>query len=262
MRCPTVIPRVVFVLLAWIGPACSTVPMTFHPSDPIPPDRVTHRLLDDVLERAVSQGHVNYPEIRRDAKFEEYLAQLNHIDPTSLPFPNGQLAFWINAYNAFAIQGILDGLTPAPYLGWYRYFKSREYGVGGQRLTLSDLEHEILRGRFREPRIHFAIVCASASCPALPSSAYHSEDLDRQLDLAAQRFINDSSRNRFDRSNKVARLSKIFDWFEEDFTAAAGSVQKYVSRYVNDPELGQEISNVPYRIEYLGYDWSLNGIAP
>ena len=110
--------------------------------------------------------------------------------------------------------------------------------------------------------MHFAIVCASTSCPKLQPWAYRPEQLDRQLVQVAKAFINDPTRNRFDRTQKVASLSMIFKWFESDFAGAAGSVLAYVARYVDDSELAKELTQPGYRIEYLDYDWSLNGIAP
>jgi hypothetical protein len=240
---------------------CSTVPRSFHPVDPIPFDQVSHRAWDHIVGAYVRDGSVDYPAIQKDRSFMEYLDQLDRVDPNGLSRED-RLAFWINAYNAFAIKGILDGLTPRPYFGWYQYFEGKEYRVGGQRLNLSNLEHQVIRKQFREPRIHFAIVCASASCPMLQPASYRGVELDQQLEQAARMFINDPSRNRFDRARKVALLSKIFDWFEEDFVIAAGSLLAYVSHYVDDPELARELTSVPYHVEYLEYDWSLNGIPP
>ncbi|MCP9472957.1 MAG: DUF547 domain-containing protein [Nitrospira sp.] len=238
------------------------MPERFAPVDRLDPVQVTHKDLDAVLRSAVRDGYVDYPAIQVDPRFDSYVTDLNRIDPQSLASEADRLAFWINAYNAFAIRGILNGSSPRPYIGWYRYFKARTHMVGGREITLSDLEHGILRKRFREPRIHFAIVCASLSCPKLQSYAFRGDLLDEQLDAAARSFVNDPDRNRFDRQAKVARLSKIFDWFEEDFAAAAGSVLAYVSRYVIDRELVRELSEHRYRVEYLDYDWSLNGIPP
>jgi hypothetical protein len=240
---------------------CSGVPGTFAPTRPLPPNEVSHKAFHEVLQAHVREGQVDYPAIQASEPFRRYLDQLDHVDPGLLS-REARLAFWINAYNAFAIQGILDGLTPAPYLGWYRFFKGRTYRVGGQRLTLSDLEHEILRPQFGDPRVHFAIVCASASCPRLQSWAFEAEQIDRQLDHVARAFINDPTRNRFDRESKTARLSMIFKWFEEDFAHAAGSVQAYLARYVDDADVARDLSGSDFHIEYLDYDWSLNGPAP
>ena len=113
-----------------------------------------------------------------------------------------------------------------------------------------------------EPRIHFAIVCASKSCPRLRGEAYIAARLDAQLDAQARQFVNDPSRNRFDKATRTAYLSEIFKWFDEDFRAAAGSMQKYVARYAADPEVAQGLAADAYRVEWIGYDWSLNGTPP
>jgi hypothetical protein len=249
-------------LTATVHPGCTFVPDRFAPSDPIDPAQVSHQTFTDILQTTTRDGLVNYPEIQTDHRFADYLAELDRVNPSALGSEAERLAFWINAYNAFAIQGILDGYTPEPYIGWYRFFKMRRYRIGGSRLTLSDLEHEILRRQFHEPRVHFAIVCASSSCPKLASSAYEGRLLDQQLDRAARAFINDPSRNRFDSRKKVAYLSKIFDWFEEDFVVNAGSVRHFVAQYVQDADLARDLEAAVYRIAYLEYDWSLNGPPP
>ncbi len=241
---------------------CSSVPTTFHPREAIAPSQWSYHSFNQVLERAVHAGQVDYSVVDADSRFTEYTRQLDHIDPTGLSTREEQIAFWINAYNAFAIQGILDGESPVPYVGWYRYFKLRRYAVGGATVSLYDLEHEILRRQFNEPRVHFAIVCASRSCPKLQAWAYEGHQLERQLDRATREFIADSTRNRFDRQGKVAYLSKIFDWFKEDFVGNTGSVPAFIARYVEDPGLAHDLAVGLYRIEYVKYDWSLNGLAP
>jgi hypothetical protein len=253
----------IILLPVMVEVGCSSVPERFTPLDPIDPTQVAHQLLNDVLQSHVKDGFVNYPAIQSDPRFAAYLAQFDRVNPTTLSTERDRLAFWINAYNACAIQGILDGYSPKPYIGWYRYFKSRTYGIGGVQLNLSDIEHEILRKQFHEPRIHFAIVCASSSCPRLPSWAYNATQLDQQLDQAARAFINDPTRNRFDRRQRIAYLSKIFDWFEDDFSTSAGSVLKFVARYVDDADLASDLAPPgAFQIVYLEYDWSLNGPAP
>ena len=205
---------------------------------------------------------VHYPNLAQNPNFVKYLEQLNHIAPTQLPTPNDRLAFWINAYNAFAIKGIVDGYSPSTFTGRYQYFVSRRYAIGGKSINLYDLEREILIPDYREPRIHFAIVCASQSCPKLRSWVFLPSQIDQQLNDSASQFINDPTRNRFDRQKKIAYLSKIFDWFTEDFVNHSGSLGNYLSQYVTDPTLAQELANDAYSIEFLNYDWSLNGISP
>ncbi len=219
-----------------------------------------HQPFDEVLQNHVSDGKVDYPAIADDARFADYIKQLQ-AEPPGITTREGRLVYWINAYNALAIKGILDGKSPSSLFGRYRYFKSDTYRVGGKEINLYDLERDILIP-MGEPRIHFAIVCASASCPKLLSEAYTPEKLEQQLELNTRIFINDTSRNRFDRENKVAHLSKIFDWFEEDFEKHSGSVQRYVARHIEDPELAKELQNDAYKVKHLKYDWSLNGVPP
>jgi len=250
------------VLLFLILAGCSSGPRMFQPVDPIAPAKVSHQAWDRIVRSHVRDGQVDYPAIRADGRLDGYLKELNRVDPTGLPTGQDQLAFWINAYNAFAVQGILDHYSPMTLWGRYRYFIGRDYLVGGIAINLYDLEREVLIEQFHEPLMHFAIVCASTSCPKLQPWAYQPEQLDRQLVQVAKAFINDPTRNRFDRQRKVASLSMIFHWFEEDFTGAAGSVLTYIARYIDDPELAKELTQPGYRVEYLDYDWSLNGIPP
>lgn len=241
--------------------ACSTVPTSFHPNNPLPPAAFSHVTWDTILREHVQDGVVDYPAIAEDAHFADYLAQLKRIDPTALATPEARLAFWLNAYNAFAIQGILEHYSPLTTSGKFHYFVSKKYEVGGAFVNLYGLEHGILRP-LGEPRIHFAIVCASRSCPKQRSEAYDPARMEQQLDESARWFINDPARNRFDPVGKNAYLSKIFEWFAEDFTAHAGSVLQYVARYVDDPMLARELEGGGYTIHYLDYDWRLNGPPP
>ena len=256
MRCWSV----AVMLLVVTG--CSAIPAKFTPVNPILPAEFSHGLFEQVLESHVQDGVVDYPAIQTDSRFTAYLTQLDRVAPDTFATRHKQLAFWINAYNAFAVKGILDHYSPTTYVGRYRYFIGRDYRVGGATINLYDLERQVLIKQFREPLIHFAIVCASASCPKLQSWAYQPELLERQLDRVARAFINDPTRNRFDRKKRVASVSKIFDWFEADFVAAAGSLLAYVARYVDDPTLAKELTQPGYQVEFLDYDWSLNGIPP
>jgi hypothetical protein len=250
----------VFLLVILVG--CSATPRTFQPADPIAPDQVSHQAWDRIVRAHVRDGQVDYPGVQADNRFDGYVRMLNRIDPTKLPARQHQLAFWINAYNAFAVKGIVDRYSPMTLWGRYRYFIGRDYQVGGTTINLYDLERHVLIEQFHEPLMHFAIVCASTSCPKLQPWAYQPDQLDRQLDDVSRAFINDPTRNRFDRTQKVAFLSMIFKWFESDFAGAAGSVSAYIARYVDDPDLAKELVQPGYRIEYLDYDWSLNGIPP
>ncbi len=243
-------------------PGCSSISRIFTPDHPFPPRAFSHKAFDEVLQIHVREGVVDYPNIANDPNFALYLEQLKRVAPNRLPTPNHRLAFWINAYNAFAIKGILDGLSPVTTLGKYQYFWKHQYPIGGSFISLYDLEQEMLIKDFLEPRIHFAIVCASKSCPSLHAEAYDPVQLDQQLEESARRFINDSARNRFDPATRTAYLSKIFEWFIQDFKDHSGSLTNYIARYVNAPILARELTNGSYAVEFLEYDWNLNGIDP
>lgn len=213
---------------------------------------------DELLQQNVRNGFVDYEGVEANPRFRRFVQQVGEIDAGTLPERNDQLAFYINAYNALAIQGILVGYSPARLFGRYKFFKSKKYVVSGKKINLFDLERKILIP-MEEPRIHFAIVCASMSCPQLSHRAYVPETLEQQLDERARRFINDISRNHFDLSRRTAYVSKIFDWYREEFEAAAGSVQRYLASYVEDAEVAKALGNNEFDVRFLKYDWNLNG---
>lgn len=251
---------ILVVLVIGVQSACSSAPRSFAPTDPIPLSEFSYRYWDEILHAFVKNGVVDYPAIAGDDRFQVFIWQLDRFNPNTLPSRPHSLAFWINVYNALAMKGIVDGYSPQTLWGRYRYFVARDYYVGGRPINLYDLERDLLIPDFRDPRIHFAIVCASRSCPKLTSQAYSPDRLDEQLDDSARSFINDPARNRFDRTQKVAYLSKIFEWFEHDFAGYSGSLLKYVAQYVTDPELAKELKAEHYRIAFVDYDWTLNGI--
>jgi len=218
-----------------------------------------HSPFNMVLEGNVVNGKVNYSAIKAHPKFEPYIESLK----TEPEFKNQQeeLAYWINAYNALVIKGILEGGSPSTFFGRKSFFKGDKYQLAGRKINLNDLERKVIIP-IGEPRIHFAINCASSSCPKLLPEVYNADILDQQLTQVAKAFINDTMRNHFDPAMKIASISKIFDWFEEDFIKHSGSVEKYLAQYVNDESVADDLRAGNYKIKYLDYDWSLNGTKP
>lgn len=258
IRCTVVI---LVVLVIGLQAACSSAPRSFAPKEPIPLSEFSSQYFDEVLHAYVKDGVVNYPAIAQDDRLQLFIWQLDRFNPNTLPSRQHSLAFWINVYNAFAMKGILDGYSPQTLWGRYQYFIGHDYYVGGRPINLYNLERDLLIPDFRDPRIHFAIVCASRSCPKLASQVYSPDQLEKQLEDSARIFINDPAKNRFDRIQRIAYLSKIFEWFEKDFTAHSGSLLKYVAQYVTDPEVAPDLNANRYRVEFVDYDWTLNGIA-
>ena len=217
-----------------------------------------HRPFTEVLQTHVKNGHVDYTGIKSDRRFGEYLKAIELGSPDTLTTEAEKLAFWINAYNALAIKGILDGLSPDNFWNRISYFKTTKYRVGSRTISLYNLEHKIIIP-FNDPRIHFAIVCASLSCPKLRSEAYLASRLDEQLNNNAFDFINDPVKNKIDVHNMQLRLSKIFSWFEDDFKQHSGTVRKYISNFVKDDDRKLFLLKINNRAKYLEYNWSLNG---
>ncbi len=215
-------------------------------------------LLDGVLLRGVRNGFVDYDSIRQDPGFKKFVTQIKATDENSLQDIREKLAFYINAYNALAIQGILAGRSPDSAWGRFRFFRTTRYTVHGNRMSLSGLEKTYLKA-IGDPRIHFAIVCASISCPRISNRAYQAETVDEDLNAAAARFINDPSRNSFDLGRKTAYVSKIFAWYQQEFETSAGSVQAYLAKFIDDAEIAAALENDEFVLKFEKYDWSLNG---
>lgn len=230
-----------------------------------------HKLFTETLSKCVNNGFVDYKSLKSNKSLEEYLKQLVNTNPDKLNI-NEKLAFWINAYNAFTLQVIIEnypiesinelhtgGRIIGHILGktiWDKEFIT----IYNKKYSLNDIEHKILR-KMNEPRIHFAIVCASISCPSLWNEAFEPNKISTQLQSRAIEFINDNSRNSFDLKNRRAYLSKVFDWFDEDFGDSEKEVLKYVSQFIPE-NISKDIKNnlSEWEISYKDYDWNLNKI--
>lgn len=237
-------------------------------AEPCPIDH-SHAAFTTLLGTYVQGGAVDYAgwKARGDAALDAYLASLSGVCREGYgSWSRAQrLAFWINAYNAFTIRLILDhypiasirkiGLLPGA--AFRRAFIPMPSLKGGT-ISLDDIEHRTLRPEFREPRVHFALVCASRSCPPLRAEAYRADVLERQLDDQGRTFLGDASKNRVDVAARTLHLSSIFSWFEEDFVAAAGSVPRYVARFLA-PDAAAVATAPDVTVRFLDYDWSLNG---
>ncbi len=224
-----------------------------------------HTAWTAILERWVEAGRVDYAGLKRDGQLalDAYLNTLSGACARDYESwtPDERIAFWINAYNAFTVRLILDHYPIASIreIGWLPGAAFREEfiplpGLKGATVSLDDIEHGTLRSAFREPRIHFALVCAARSCPALRGEAYRGADLDRQLDDQGRAFLHDRTKNQIDAPARTLRLSAIFKWFRRDFDSAAGSVPAFVAPYLAD--VGA--SGADFDVEFNDYDWALN----
>ncbi|RSC95181.1 DUF547 domain-containing protein [Tenacibaculum singaporense] len=211
---------------------------------------------DALLKKHVNtKGNVNYKGFKQDeAQLQAYLDQLANIKPQKSWSAAKAKAFWANAYNAYTIQLILDNYPLKSIMNikkkgkdaWSIPFAK----VGGKTYTLNQIEHEILRKKYSDPKIHVAVNCASDSCPQLANYAFTEKNYESKTTLLMKKFINDSSRNKI--SEDKVQLSKIFEWFQEDFTKE-GDLINFLNQYSN-VKINQKA-----KISYLKYDWSLNG---
>jgi hypothetical protein len=187
-----------------------------------------------------------------------------------------QMAFLINAYNAFTVELILTRwpkLESIKDLGGFLStpWKPRWIPLLGGKVSLDEIEHEMLRkrGRYDDPRVHFAVNCASIGCPALREEAFTGEQLDAQLDEQARRFMSDRSRNRYDPKGQRLEVSKIFDWFGEDFrqgwlgiTSLPVFLARHAEQLADGPADRERVRSLKADVAFLDYDWKLNGAPP
>lgn len=207
-----------------------------------------YKKLDAFLGKYVSTGgNVRYASIKANRnELDAIIAEFKQTDVTSSWSKNEQLAFWINAYNIFTIKLIVDNypttsITKIAAKPWEKKIVT----IGTKTYSLDYVENGIIRKQFNEPRIHFALNCASESCPILLNKAYKESNLNSLLTSQTKKFLNDTSKNSF--SKKEAKISKIFDWYKADFPDVMGFIKKYHS-----------MDYTPKTIAYMEYSWELN----
>jgi hypothetical protein len=193
-----------------------------------------HQMYDSLLKQYVDQlGLVNYGGIKENTSLlDSYLINIKNVDPQAFKnwSKNEKMAFWINAYNAITINGIVRNypITYGGIMARVRFPKNsiRQINdfwdtvfikVMGENITLNDIEHEILRKEFKDPRIHAVLVCAALGCPILENSAFNALHLDEQLDQANIKFVNNPDKVRLDKQQNKLYLSSIFKWYKVDF---------------------------------------------
>lgn len=221
---------------------------------------VNHSLYAGLLKNYVKDGVVNYQGFKNEESvLDKYLKVLEEVDSKILS-RNEQFAFYINAYNSSTIKLILSdypGIKSIKELGslFKSPWKKKICRIDGTALTLDNIEHDILRPRSKDPRVHFAINCAAKSCPPLRSEPYRGGDLEQQLDEMTRAFINDLENNRLE--DHTLYVSSIFKWFAEDFNKdIIGFFLKYAK---GDLKRQLEARRGKIKVKYLDYDWSLNG---
>ncbi len=219
-----------------------------------------HSVFDGLLRKHVdSDGWIDYAGLRAEsATLDGYLHSVARVDFDKLG-RDEKLVLLINAYNAFTLRLILDHYPIQSIKGipdadrW----DAKRWNVGGNTWSLNEIEHEQIRPKFVEPRVHFALVCAAIGCPTLRNEAYRADRIDEQLDEQT-RYVHAHDRwFQLDARKGVVQLTKLYDWYGGDFKQVSGSVLDFAARY--SPELKRLMdSGIKPRIEWLDYDWTLN----
>ena len=212
----------------------------------------------------LARTRVDYRAIAKDPQWKQLVASLEATNPATLRTKDQKLAFWINAYTILAIDLVAKNypLESIKDIGsvFSPVWKQDAGRVGGKAYSLDDIEHGIVR-KLGDPRPHAAVICASTSCPALRREAFRAETIDAQLDDAMRIWLADTGKGlAIDRANKRVTLSKIFDWFEEDFEPAGGAVA-FAARYA--PEADRqwlERNGKQASVRYFDYDWRVNAV--
>ncbi|WP_420320472.1 DUF547 domain-containing protein [Flagellimonas sp.] len=209
-----------------------------------------HTLWGSLLKMYVDdEGNVDYAGIKKEVdKLDNYLNHLAQNPPSGNWTKHEKLAYYINIYNAATVKLIVAHYPIQSIKDIPNRWKKKWIKVGDETTSLNDIEHEVLR-KMDEPRIHFAINCASYSCPKLLNVPFTAKSMERLLSKTAVDFVNDKTRNRF--GNGTAQLSRIFKWYKDDFTEK-GKLLDYINQYLENP-VGKDA-----KVEFLDYDWSLN----
>ena len=222
--------------------------------------QVSHKQWDQLVKKHVSEiGNVNYKGIIQDKEhLTSYITLLSNNPPKSSWTKDETLAYWINAYNAFTVQLIIKHypVESIKDLGGSIYKVNTSWDIkfikiGYEELDLNNIEHQKIRGQFKEPRIHFAVNCASVSCPRLRFEAYTAEKLDAQLTDQTKYFLSFKIKNDLSDPSQP-KLSKLFSWYSGDFKLEGQTVIDFINKYasVKIPENAN--------VDYLDYNWNLN----
>ncbi len=223
----------------------------------------THAKWDEILKshtvKEHSQVFFNYAKLKaKDIEFSKYLVELESVTKKEFEgFTNDQkLAFWINVYNAYTVKLIIKNypLKSIKDIGSFfmSAWKMEFFKIFGKKMTLDAVEHDNIRKHFKEPRIHFAVNCASIGCPSLLPEAFEFSKLESQLENAANNFVNNKNKNFYDRETKTLYLSKIFKWYGADFNAKYKGARNFVRK-----KLKLKKSQVK-EYKFLDYNWDLN----
>ncbi len=262
---------IVLVILAAVGVFAYrklTVQPVITPSEafvstPEQTATIDHGPFNDLLATFVRNGVVDYTGLKtRATDLDAYLTMLASLDPDAYD-RDEKLALYINAYNAATLRLVLNywpGLGSIKELPNSKRWKDKRWRVAGKLMSLDEIEHQVLRSKFKEPRIHFAIVCASIGCPILRSEAFVASRINVQLEDQTHLALNDPRYLQWDPASRTLRVTKIFNWFREDFQQGDATIVDFIAaRLPDDTARAIRSDRTTIRVDYLDWDWTING---
>ncbi len=241
-----------------------------------------YNVWDKVLTKyADERGRLDYTALHASPQgLEEAYTYISKVSPDSHPElflgEAAHFAYWLNAYNIATIHGVvkhypISSVQDVKKFSAYSlfdgggFFAAQKFKFGGKRSSLYKLENKIIRKRFKDPRLHFALNCASIGCPQLPQKAFRPEILEAQLERETRKFIRSSEKFQIDHAAKVIRISAIFDWYDKDFPNPTNAFKEvyllnYIASYLSDIQKRalEQARQQAYTLEFLEYDWGLN----
>lgn len=214
-------------------------------------EKIDYSIWQSLLQKNVlANGKVNYKGFKSDiSKLNTFLRKLSNTKITSSWTKNDKIAYWINVYNAYTVKLVLNNYPISSIKEIDRPWKTEFFPINGKLMSLHQVEHDILRS-YGEPRIHFAINCASRSCPRLLQIPYTADNLTKLLDRQTKEFINDEFYNTI--TEYSVNVSNIFNWYKKDFKETHGTVVNFINQYSNVTIGNQKDKG------YKPYDWTLN----
>ena len=218
--------------------------------------RFDHSKFDALLKVNVDEnGMVNYSAFKNNKNFDDYIKSIAEADAIKLSRED-KLAFYLNAYNATVIKNVLDHSPITSPMDVDGFFKKIPHKIAGEEMTLDKLEYDYVM--IIEPvLVHFGLVCAAESCPKLLQKAYDGKTVFKQLEKNGKDFLNDPSKNRLDRENKVLYLSEIFKWFKKYFEERYSSLQKAAQYFINESDK-KFLNENKVEVKFNKYNWQLN----
>jgi hypothetical protein len=222
---------------------------------------IDHSAWDRVVKTAVNEiGEIDYARLKREPRdLQAYVEALRA--PVQFTSREDELAYWINAYNALVTHGVTKAYPTKSVrdLGiLWSFFRRREFNVGGRMMSLDDIEHRTIRAKFKEPRIHFVLVCASLSCPRLAREAFVPGRLEQQIDFQTRRYFQERRNVIIDAGKGTVTLNGIFGYYKEDFGGSLDGALAFARKYLRPEDAAAVARMKKPKVLTRDYDWSIN----